>query len=139
MSDINLVRLSQERIIPYFDKRIISNTEQKMTIMFKVNRIKPVPVQSLHFDFDSHLHNIISSYWGILKNDPKFLFIELKLFDNFSSEYFSTELQASQLPQINMCSTIANDGNGFWIFREARVLIFAGDLTWKMLDGLMRV
>jgi hypothetical protein len=40
VSNVNLMRLSQERIIPYFDEGVVTDTKEQMVLELEINRIK---------------------------------------------------------------------------------------------------
>lgn len=40
MADVNLMRLSHERIIPHFDKGIVAHAEHEMTVVLEINCVE---------------------------------------------------------------------------------------------------
>lgn len=59
VSDVDLMWLSQKRVVPYFHEGIVAHAEQEMTIMLEINRIQLVPVQGLHLDLNGHLFDVV--------------------------------------------------------------------------------
>lgn len=110
VSNVDLVRLSEEGVVPDLDEGIVSHAEEEMTIVLEVDRIEPVSVERLHFHFDRHLGDVVSPDGSVLENHPQLFLIEFQLLYDFASEQFATQLQASQFPQIDMCSAVAYDG-----------------------------
>jgi hypothetical protein len=77
VADVDLMRLSEEGVVPDLHERVISDTEQQMAVVLEVNRIEPVPMQCLHLHLNGHLRNVVPTNRGIFENHPQLLFVKL--------------------------------------------------------------
>ena len=70
MTNVHLMRFPHERIVPYFDKRVISNTEKQVAFQIEVDSVEFVSVEGLHFHFNCHFDCVVSSNGGVLEHNP---------------------------------------------------------------------
>lgn len=70
VTDVDLVRFSQEGIIPDLDKGIVTDTEEEVTVQIESDSVELVAMQSCHLYFNGHLDSVISPDRGILENNP---------------------------------------------------------------------
>jgi hypothetical protein len=70
VADVDLVRFSQEGIIPDLDKGIVTDTEEEVTVQIESDSVELVAMQSCHLYFNGHLDSVISPDRGILENNP---------------------------------------------------------------------
>ena len=112
MTDEHLVGLSQERVVPNPDKGVRADSEQQMRVKIKVNVIQRLSVHSLHFHLYSHFFKIVPSNRGILTHNPQTITAtELHLPNNLANKDLPHKPQRLQLPNINMCPTVPDQGN----------------------------
>ena len=97
-------------------------------------------MKSLHFNFKSHLFQVVSSDGCVFENRPDILvLLELQFLDDFSCENLTNHCQRFQLPNIDVCTAVTDQCNHLRVFGKGTVLEFAWNLYWEMFDGLMRV
>lgn len=97
-------------------------------------------MKCLHFNFESHFLEVISSDGSVFKHGPNvIILLEFKFFDHFSCEDLSDHCQGLEFPDVDVSTTVSDERNRLRVFRKRAVFVFAWNLYWEMLDWLVRM